>query len=182
MAQGLKRSWAAVSTTCLGCMIGALSIPSNGKAQPATTSPNPSQAQCHQAFSKAPWEKSLYEFPALALGAGPGWRMLINKDVLVELYITDWDGQCWDINRNPITSGAKKVETTWQGQPGKPDGGEKYHYKVIVDNDKLILVLTDKERCQLSTVAGNYPSLVNCKAEPDSKHLLGLKRHTLAGH
>ena len=89
-------------------MIGALSIPSNAKAQPAPTSPNPSQAQCHQAFSKAPWEKSLYEFPALALGAGPGWRMLINKDVLVELYITDWDGQCWDINRNPTTSGGKK--------------------------------------------------------------------------
>jgi hypothetical protein len=39
--------------------------------------------------------------------AQPGWRMLINQDGLGELYITAWDGQCWDINRNPITSGAK---------------------------------------------------------------------------
>ena len=175
MSQLIQASLAIAIHSSLAGILCLLSIPTSSQAEAMPANQDLSQAKCLEAYENAPWEKTLYDFPALALGAGPGWRMLISNNELVEIYITEWDGKCWDINRNPIKSTVKQ-EIYSDGSPGIEGTGEKYNYRVVQEEDKLVLFETDKESCKVGTVAGNYPTFLNCKVAPDAKFVLGVLR------
>jgi hypothetical protein len=147
---------------------------------PAKAQPSPdqgSQAACLQAYASAPWKKTLYIQPALALGMGDNWRMVVRGNQLAEIYITDYDGKCWDIIHNPLTSGPVKINTYWQGYPDKRDGGERYRYHVVIDKGQLVLVQTDKESCRLAQTAAQDPVLVHCVPVGDTRYVLGVRRN-----
>lgn len=107
---------------------------------------------------------------------GENWRMVVRGNQLAEIYITDYDGKCWDNIHNPLTSGPVKINAYWQGFPDKKDGGERYRYHVLIEKVQLVLVQTDKETCRLDQTAGRDPMLVHCVQVGDSRYVLGVRR------
>lgn len=154
-------------------VVGLWYLPADAQQLPSPES----EPACKQAYEAAPWKKTLYVQPALALGMGDNWRMVIRGNQLAEIYITDYDGRCWDINQNPMASGSEKIESFWQGYPGKPDGGERYHYHVVVEHDQLMLVQTDKESCRLGKTLAQDPALVGCVPVANMSYVLGVRKN-----